>query len=74
MDFFERFRSRHIRRAAAITGGLLVFWAVLGFLVLPAILRPVLERKIAEALHRQATLKGLSINPFALSATLKGST
>ncbi|HEY3350355.1 MAG TPA: DUF748 domain-containing protein [Thermoanaerobaculia bacterium] len=51
---------------------LLAFWAILGFLLLPAILRPVLERKIAEALHRKTTLKGLSINPFTLSATLRG--
>src|SRR6185369_10470805 len=35
-------------------------------------LRPVVERKIAERLHRPATLRGLSLNPFALSVTLEG--
>ena len=72
MDFLEGFRSPRARRAAAVAGAVLVLWAVLGFLVLPAVLRPVVERKIGEALHRKATLRGMSINPFALSVTLKG--
>ncbi len=72
MDFFERFRGRRIRRAAAVAAGLLLLWAVVGFLVLPPVLRPIVERKIGEALHRKAMLRGLSINPFALSVTLTG--
>ncbi len=40
MDFFEWFKSPRMRRAAAITGTVLVLWAALGFFVLPAILRP----------------------------------
>ena len=72
MDFLERVRGPRLRRAAGVFGALLVLWALVGFLLLPAILRPVLERKIGEALHRETTLKGLSINPFALSLTLRG--
>jgi len=45
-------------------------WA--GFLVLPHFLRPVAERKLARLLHRPVTLRRLSLNPFALSATLEG--
>jgi outer membrane protein OmpA-like peptidoglycan-associated protein len=45
---------------------------VAGFLVLPYFLRPVVERKIAERLHRPATLRRFSLNPFALSVTLEG--
>jgi outer membrane protein OmpA-like peptidoglycan-associated protein len=72
MDFLERVGSPRVRRAAAIVGALLALWALAGFLVLPALLRPVVERKIGEALHRKTTLKGLSLNPFALSVTLNG--
>ena len=72
MDFLEGTRSPRARRAAAIAGALLALWALVGFLVLPAVLRPVVERKISEALHRKTTLNGLSLNPFALSVTLKG--
>jgi hypothetical protein len=60
------------RKAAIATGAMLALWALVGFLVLPAVLRPIVERKIGEALHRKARLHGLSINPFTLSATLTG--
>ncbi|MGE5716434.1 MAG: hypothetical protein ACM369_07290, partial [Acidobacteriota bacterium] len=72
MDFFERLRGSRIRKAAAVAGALLVSWGVLGFLVLPPLLRSTVERKIAGTLHRRATLRALSINPFTLSVTLKG--
>jgi uncharacterized protein involved in outer membrane biogenesis len=61
-----------LRRALAIFAGLLVFWAIAGFLILPRLLRPVVERKLSESLHRPVELRALSINPFALSATLEG--
>src|SRR5512135_693124 len=60
------------RRALLAAGAVLAAWAVAGFLVLPHFLRPVVERKIAEGLHRPATLRRLSLNPFALSVTLEG--
>lgn len=72
MNVPEALRTPRARKVLAVAAGLLVFWAVLGFVVLPAVLRPVVERKIGEALHRKAALRGLSINPFALSVTLKG--
>ncbi len=60
------------RRALLAVGAVLAVWAVAGFLVLPHFLRPVVERKIAERLHRPATLRRLSLNPFAMSVTLEG--
>jgi hypothetical protein len=59
------------RKALGIAAGLLALWAVAGFLVLPRVLRPVAERKLAGLLHRPVTLRRLSLNPFALSATLE---
>ncbi len=64
-----RLRSR---RALLVVAAVLAVWAVAGFLVLPYFLRPVVERKIAEQLHRPATLRRLSLNPFALSVTMQG--
>jgi hypothetical protein len=72
MDFLERSKSPRVRSAAAIAGALLALWALVGFFALPAVLRPVVERKIGEALHRKATLRGMKINPFTLSVTLRG--
>jgi len=64
-------RSRS-RGALLVVAAVLAVWAVAGFLVLPHFLRQVVERKIAERLHRPATLRRLSLNPFALSVTIEG--
>jgi len=60
------------RRALLVVAAVLAVWAVAGFLVLPHFLRSVVERKISEGLHRPATLRRLSLNPFALSVTMDG--
>jgi hypothetical protein len=60
------------RRVLAFAAGILVLWAVAGFLLLPRFFRPVVERKLAAVLHRPVTLRRLSLNPFTLSATLEG--
>lgn len=59
-------------QALVVIAAVLVLWAVAGFLVLPRLLRPVVERRIAEALHRPVAVRRLSLNPFALSATVEG--
>lgn len=46
--------------------------AITGFLILPAILRPMLERKMSEALHRQVAIHKVYVNPFTLAVALKG--
>lgn len=61
-----------IRRIFAVIAGILALWTVVGFLLLPRILRPVVERKLAATLHRPVMLSRLSLNPFTLSAALEG--
>jgi uncharacterized protein involved in outer membrane biogenesis len=72
VNLIELIRRPRIRWALRVVVALLVLWAIVGFFVLPGILRPIIERKLAENLHRTVTLKHLSLNPFALSATLEG--
>ena len=72
MNLSDTWKRPLVRRVLLLAAGLLVLWAVAGFLVLPPLLRPFVERKLAEALHRPATVRRLSINPFALSAALEG--
>ena len=73
MDFFERFTGRRIRRAVGRRGRRC---SPSGRSSAFSSSRPSSVRssrgRSARALHRKATLRGLSINPFALSATLKG--
>jgi len=55
--------------------GMLVFFiliAVLGFFILPAVLKPTLTKKLAENLHRMVSIEDIEINPFIISAKVKG--
>ena len=72
VNFKVTIRRGHIRRTLVVVAAVLAVWALAGFFLLPHFLRPVVERKIAERLHRPATLRRLSMNPFALSVTLEG--
>ncbi len=72
MKLTDTWRRSRAWKALGLAAGLLLLWAIAGFLVLPLVLRPVAERKLAEALHRPVALRRLSLNPFALSATLEG--
>ena len=49
-----------------------VLIGVLGFLVLPPVVKHLLLGQLSEALHRPVAVKSISINPYALSATLEG--
>jgi len=53
---------------------LFVFVGICGFFILPPVVKPILIEKISAALHREVTLEKISVNPFALSVTLKGFT
>ena len=49
-----------------------VLIGVLGFLVLPPVVKHVLLGQMSEALHRPVAIKRISINPYALSAVIEG--
>jgi uncharacterized protein involved in outer membrane biogenesis len=72
MNLQETIRRPRTRRFLGVVAALLGLWAIVGFLVLPHFFRSVVERKLAESLHRPVSVRGLSLNPFALSATLEG--
>lgn len=74
MDFFNMrnvwvwSRSRKITAAAV---SLLFLYTMIGFLILPPILKNVLESRLTELLHRQATIGRVRCNPYALSVTIE---
>ncbi|MDQ1331674.1 MAG: hypothetical protein QG578_1942, partial [Thermodesulfobacteriota bacterium] len=51
---------------------LLILIAVSGFLILPAVLKPTLAKKLAENLNRKVSIEDIDINPFIISAKIKG--
>jgi hypothetical protein len=65
-------RPGRTRTIAMWAAGLIALYAILGFLVAPPIVRSQLERALAEQLGRQVTVERVLINPFALSAAVRG--
>jgi hypothetical protein len=55
--------------------GLVIFIVLLsiaGFFIAPAVIKPLAIKNISEALHRKVSIDKISINPFALSLTVRG--
>jgi uncharacterized protein involved in outer membrane biogenesis len=64
-------------RLKKILLGLIIFFAfftLVGFFVLPPILKSVLTNQLSQNLHREVTIKQIKINPYALSITVRGLT
>ena len=59
-----------LRRLLWISG-LLAFWSVLGFFVVPPILRGQLEKRLSEQLHRHVTVGKVALNPLTLSLSIE---
>jgi hypothetical protein len=52
--------------------GLLVFYAIVGFLILPPIVRAVAVKQLSQQLDREVSIEKIKINPFAFSTTIRG--
>jgi hypothetical protein len=61
-----------LRRLLGVLGALVVVYAGVGFLALPAVIRAQLPKAVARTLGRAATLDRARCNPFAWSVTLEG--
>jgi len=69
---FSKIIKKSVLKKIAI--GLLIFFAVftiVGFFVLPPILKSILTQKLSENLHREATIEDIKFNPYTLSVTVK---
>ncbi|HSY17807.1 MAG TPA: DUF748 domain-containing protein [Candidatus Acidoferrales bacterium] len=52
--------------------GLLLFYTVMGFLILPPIVRSIAVKQLSKQLDREVSIQQIKINPFALSTTVRG--
>jgi hypothetical protein len=66
------FLSRGQRKLLYWIAGIFLFYTVVGFLVLPPIIRSVAQKKLSEQLGRQVTIQQVKVNPYAFSATIRG--
>ena len=63
--------QRWLRRALWGAGAVALV-GVAGFLVAPPLVKSLAARQLGELLHRPVSIEGLSINPYALSAEVRG--
>jgi hypothetical protein len=52
--------------------GVLIFYTIFGFLILPPIVRHVAIKQLSQQLGRDVSIEKVKINPFAFSATVRG--
>ncbi|HEX9191486.1 MAG TPA: DUF748 domain-containing protein, partial [Candidatus Deferrimicrobiaceae bacterium] len=72
MEWFTRLGSTPALRRGAIAGvAVLLSYALLGFLVLPGILKNTLSKFLTENLHRETTVREVRVNPLDLSVTVR---
>jgi uncharacterized protein involved in outer membrane biogenesis len=63
---------RHHRKILIWTAAVLAIFALVGFFVIPPILKSVLTKQLTTALHRDVSIREVRVNPFTLSAALRG--
>ena len=63
---------RNYKKLGIIFLSLILFYALLGFLVIPAILEAKLPSLVTEKLGKPVVVKDIQLNPFALSINIHG--
>ena len=74
-NFLVTGRAKLITHYKKILLGLAIFFALLtlvGFFVLPPIVKSVLTKQLSQNLHREVTIQKIKINPYTLSITVRG--
>jgi hypothetical protein len=64
-------KSNHswIKKSGFILACLFLLYVIAGFWVVPPLLKPILEKELSSQIGRKVTIKGIRLNPLALSAT-----
>jgi hypothetical protein len=61
------------RRKLVLWGaGLALFYTIAGFFIAPPIVRVVAAQQISKQLNREVTIAKVKLNPYAMSATIRG--
>ena len=63
---------KRIKRYLLAVAVFFAAFTLIGFFILPPILKAVPTSKLSEALHREVTINQIRVNPYALSLTVRG--
>jgi uncharacterized protein involved in outer membrane biogenesis len=64
-----------MKRLKKILIGIVIFFAVftvIGFFILPPVLKALLTKQLSQNLHRDVTINQIKVNPYGLSITARG--
>ncbi|MCE5311580.1 MAG: DUF748 domain-containing protein [Nitrospiraceae bacterium] len=62
--------QRTIKKAGIISLIVFIVFSIIGFFVLPPVIKSVLADKLSEALHRNISIGSIKVNPYTLSVTI----
>src|SRR4249920_1486175 len=65
-------RGKTLLKVALWVIGLLALFAVVGFFAVPPIAKHYLVKSLSELLNRQVAIQDIKVNPFALTASVRG--
>src|SRR5277367_4047678 len=71
-EFIRFSLSARQRKLVIWSLSLLVAYTIIGFLILPPIIRAVAVKQIARQLDREVSIQKIKLNPFVLSTTVDG--
>ena len=66
----EKSTSSLIKKLGFIVIGLFLLYVIVGFWVVPPLLKPRLEKELSSQIGRKVTIEEIKLNPLALSVTL----
>ncbi|MEO7678107.1 MAG: DUF748 domain-containing protein, partial [Verrucomicrobiota bacterium] len=72
MDSKKTSKNTRRRKILVWAGALLVFYTIFGFLILPAIIKSQMLKKLPVLTKRVVTIDTVKVNPYALSLTIRG--
>jgi flagellar motor protein MotB len=64
--------SRRRKKLAVWTAAVFLFYTVLGFVVLPLLVRVIAVKQLSKQLDRPVTIQRVRLNPYTFSASIRG--
>jgi len=71
LTYWKSLRSRR-RKLILWTVGLVLFYTLFGFVILPLIVKHIAIKQLSQQLDREVTIRQVRINPYVLSGTIRG--
>jgi outer membrane protein OmpA-like peptidoglycan-associated protein len=66
----KKARIKWVKRISLMLAGLFLTYLVVGFWVVPPLLKPKLEEQLSSLLGREVTIAAITLNPLVLTATV----